>query len=156
MGFGEGPDGFRSAAEPRLGFEDALGQAGLSLPRSLVASGNYTFESGLAAGAKLLDQSPRPTAIFSCNDEMAAGVVHAASERGIRVPEELSIIGFDDTPIAAHIWPPLTTVRWPIAAMARTAAEKLVSEITHPGKAIEQPAFFPSTLVKRRSVAAAK
>lgn len=156
IGIVEGPDGFRSASERRLGFEDALRGAGLNLPRSLVASGNYTFESGLAAGAKLLEQSPRPTAIFSCNDEMAAGVVHAASEQAIRIPDDLSVIGFDDTPIAAHIWPPLTTVRWPIVAMARSAAEKLVADIVRPGDRVEQPAFFPSVLVKRRSVAPAK
>ena len=96
--------------------------AGIKLPRSLIAEGNYTFESGIAAAEKLLDLSPRPTAIFASNDEMAAGVVHAARERGIVVPEDLSVIGFDDTPIAAHIWPPLTTVRWPIVSMARSAA----------------------------------
>jgi LacI family transcriptional regulator len=156
IGIVEGPDGFRSASERRLGFEDALRAAGLNLPRSLVANGNYTFESGLAAGASLLEQSPRPTAIFSCNDEMAAGVVHAASERAIPIPDELSVIGFDDTPIAAHIWPPLTTVRWPIVAMARSAAEKLVADVARPGERIEQPAFHPSVLVKRRSVAPAK
>ncbi|HYC94630.1 MAG TPA: LacI family DNA-binding transcriptional regulator [Sphingomicrobium sp.] len=154
IGLVEGPDGFRSARERRLGFEDALTSAGLELPRSLVAAGNYTFETGLDAGRKLLDRSPRPTAIFACNDEMAAGVVHAARERGIEIPDQLSIIGFDDTPIAAHIWPPLTTVRWPIVAMARAAAEKLVSEFT--GKSGQKDAFFPSVLVKRRSVAAAR
>jgi LacI family transcriptional regulator len=156
IGLVEGPGGFRSARERRLGFEDALANACIELAAGLVAAGNYTFESGVVAGEKLLDQSPRPTAIFSCNDEMAAGIVHAACERGIKVPEDLSIVGFDDTAIAAHIWPPLTTVRWPIAAMARSAAEKLVSDIVHPGVKVEQPAFFPSSLVKRRSVAPVK
>jgi LacI family transcriptional regulator len=156
IGLVEGPDGFRSARERRLGYEDALAAAGLKAPRSLVAAGNYTFETGLAAGRKLLDGSPRPTAIFACNDEMAAGVVHAAREREIDIPGELSIIGFDDTPIAAHIWPPLTTVRWPIVAMARAAADKLVGDITGQAEPQGQPAFFPSVLVKRRSVAPAE
>ena len=89
--------------------------------------GNYTFDSGVKAAEKLLDHVPRPTAIFASNDEMAAGVLHAALQRGMVVPRDLSIIGFDDTPIAGHIWPPLTTVRWPIATMARAAARKLVA-----------------------------
>jgi len=153
IGLIEGPDGFRSARERRLGFEDALADAGHSLPRSLIARGNYTFETGVTAAERLLDLSPRPTAIFASNDEMAAGVVFAARERGIAVPEELSVIGFDDTPIAAHIWPPLTTVRWPIVSMARSAARKLVGDMVGGQAAGEQPSELPSTLVKRASVA---
>ncbi|HEY0445234.1 MAG TPA: LacI family DNA-binding transcriptional regulator [Allosphingosinicella sp.] len=153
IGLIEGPHGFRSAAERRLGFEDALKKAKIKLPRSLIADGNYTFESGIAAADKLLDLSPRPTAIFASNDEMAAGVVYAARQRGITVPDELSVIGFDDTAIAAHIWPPLTTVRWPIISMARSAALKLVGDITQPDKGTEEPSMFLSTLVHRASVA---
>jgi LacI family transcriptional regulator len=153
IGLIEGPDGFRSARERRLGFEDALAAAGHKLPRSLIARGNYTFETGVTAAERLLDLSPRPTAIFASNDEMAAGVVFAARERGIGVPEELSVIGFDDTPIAAHIWPPLTTVRWPIVSMARSAARKLVGDMVGGLAAGEQPSELPSTLVKRASVA---
>lgn len=149
----EGPDGFRSARERRLGFEDAIKAAGLSLPRSLIARGNYTFETGVTAANRLFDLSPRPTAIFASNDEMAAGVVFAARERGITVPDDLSVIGFDDTPIAAHIWPPLTTVRWPIVSMARAAARKLLGDMVG-GEAVgPQPSELPSMLVKRSSVA---
>ena len=145
-----GPHGFRSAAERRQGFEDAVAAAGIKLPRSLIAEGNYTFESGIAAAEKLLDLSPRPTALFASNDEMAAGAVHVARQRGIDVPEDLSIIGFDDTPIAAHIWPPLTTVRWPIISMARSAALKLLSVNSDE---VAEPSLFISRLVKRASVA---
>lgn len=151
IGLIEGPDGFRSARERRLGFEDALAAAGIKLPRSLIAHGNYTFETGVAAASRLLDLSPRPTAIFASNDEMAAGVVHAARERGIDVPQQLSVIGFDDTPIAAHIWPPLTTVRWPIVSMARAAAYKLVGH--GPEASAPEPSMFISSLVRRASVA---
>ncbi|HEY0114176.1 MAG TPA: substrate-binding domain-containing protein, partial [Allosphingosinicella sp.] len=153
IGLIEGPDGFRSARERRLGFEDALSAAGIKLPRSLIASGNYTFETGVAAANRLLDLSPRPTAIFASNDEMAAGVVHAARDRGIDVPRELSVVGFDDTPIAAHIWPPLTTVRWPIVSMARAAAYKLVGGNGTKAEAPE-PSLFISSLIRRSSVAA--
>jgi LacI family transcriptional regulator len=151
IGLIEGPDGFRSARERRLGFEDALAAAGITLPRSLIAGGNYTFETGVTAAHCLLDLSPRPTAIFASNDEMAAGIIFAARERGVGVPDELSVIGFDDTPIAAHIWPPLTTVRWPIVSMARAAARKLVLDMV--GGLGEQPAMLPSRLIHRASVA---
>jgi len=153
IGLIEGPDGFRSARERRLGFEEAIKAAGLSLPRSLIARGNYTFETGVTAANRLFDLSPRPTAIFASNDEMAAGVVFAARERGITIPDDLSVIGFDDTPIAAHIWPPLTTVRWPIVSMARAAARKLVGDMVGGEAAEPQPAELPSMLVKRASVA---
>lgn len=154
IGLIEGPDGFRSARERRQGFEDALLAAGLDLPRSLIARGNYTFETGVTAANRLLDLNPRPTAIFASNDEMAAGVVFAARERGIAIPDELSLIGFDDTPIAAHIWPPLTTVRWPIVSMARAAALKLVADVVGGRTAAgPQPSELPSMLIKRASVA---
>jgi LacI family transcriptional regulator len=146
-----GPHGFRSARERRRGFEEALAEAGIKLPRSLVADGNYQFESGVSAADSLLDVLPRPTAILSCNDEMAAGALHSARARGLSVPEELSIVGFDDTAIAAHIWPPLTTVRWPIAAMARSAAIKLLADSDE----IEEPSLFSSRLILRGSVASA-
>ena len=153
IGLVAGPHGFRSARERRLGFEEALAQAGIALPRSMVADGNYTFESGLVAAERLLDVIPRPTAIFSSNDEMAAGVIHAARQRGLDIPRDLSIIGFDDTPIAAHVWPPLTTVRWPIASMARSAALKLIGGDEDEAEPVEEPSLFLSTLIRRGSVA---
>ena len=154
IGFVGGPHGFRSARERRAGFEEALGAAGIALPRSMIADGNYTFESGIVAAERLLDVIPRPTAIFSSNDEMAAGVIHAACQRGLIVPRDLSVIGFDDTPIAAHMWPPLTTVRWPIASMARSAALKLITGFADNDEesAVPEPSMFLSTLIRRGSV----
>ena len=154
IGLIAGPHGFRSARERRLGFEDALRDAGIALPRSMIADGNYQFDSGLIAADRLLDLVPRPTAIFSCNDEMAAGVIHAACQRGLSVPRDLSVIGFDDTPIAAHMWPPLTTVRWPIATMARSAALKLIAGVTEQTSddQVREPSLFRSTLIRRGSV----
>ncbi|MDP3907954.1 LacI family DNA-binding transcriptional regulator [Novosphingobium sp.] len=149
IGFVAGPAGFRSASEREAGFDEAMARLGLDGSAGLKSAGNYTFESGHAAAVRLLDNSPRPTAIFASNDEMAAGVLHAARERGITVPDELSIVGFDDTSIAAHIWPPLSTVRWPIASMARSAALKLVD----PAAADDQPSLFLSDLIPRASAA---
>lgn len=149
IGFIAGPSGFRSAQERELGYRDAMEAAGLAFGSETIAQGNYTFTSGYEAAARLLEGWPRPSAIFASNDEMAAGVLHAARERGLDVPEQLSIIGFDDTAIAAHLWPPLTTVRWPIVSMARAAALKLI----RPAEAASQPALFPSDLIRRASAA---
>ena len=153
IGLITGPHGFRSAGERRQGFEDALAEAGIKLPRSLIADGNYTFESGITATQSLLDVSPRPTAIFACNDDMAAGVLLAARQRGLSVPEQLSIIGFDDQPLVARLWPPLTTVHWPMESMARSAALKLIADMIGEDNDVEEPSMFVSTLVKRGSVA---
>ena len=147
IGFVAGPDGFRSARERELGYTDAMAARKYDHGPARRARGNYTFDSGYQAGERLLEVSPRPTAIFASNDEMAAGVLHAARERGLEVPRDLSIIGFDDTAIAAHIWPPLTTVRWPLVSMARAAALKLIA----PEAAEEQPSRFLSDLIRRQS-----
>lgn len=147
IGFVAGPEGFRSANEREQGFLDGLGRAGLEPDPAIMARGTYRFESGKAAGEKLLSAAEPPTAVFSSNDEMAAGILHAARERGLDVPQDLSIIGFDDTATAAHIWPPLTTVRWPIRTMASTAAAKLI----RPASAAQEPSFFLSDLIRRAS-----
>ena len=152
IGFVAGPEGFRSAREREAGFDEAIARLELTGGAHYKAKGNYTFATGHAAGVQLLDTPERPSAIFACNDEMAAGVLHAARERGMEVPRDLSIVGFDDTAIAAHIWPPLTTVRWPIAAMARSAALKLIK----PEAAAQQPALFLSDLIIRASADAPK
>ena len=120
------------------------------------AEGSYRCDAGGAAAERLLDVMPRPTAIFACNDEMAAGVLHAARQRGLDVPRDLSVIGFDDTAIASHLWPPMTTVRWPIASMARSAALKLVAAVDGDGEGadgVAEPSVFLSTLIRRASVA---
>ena len=145
----EGPEGFRSAFERRAGFLAAMKRHGLEVPADAMVQGTYRFNSGIAAANRLLDASPRPTAILASNDEMAAGALHAARQRNLNVPEDLSLIGFDDSPIAAHIWPPMTTVGWPIREMAKAAALKLIA----PGEAAAQPFKFLSRLVQRDSVA---
>lgn len=145
----QGPDGFRSARERRDGFMAAMQRHGLAVPHSYLAQGSYRFNSGIEAADALLNAGPRPTAIFASNDEMAAGALHAAKQRDIDVPGQLSVVGFDNSPIAAHIWPPMTTVGWPIREMARAAAQKLIA----PDAEGAQPFCFPAQLVKRASAA---
>ncbi|KLE32388.1 LacI family DNA-binding transcriptional regulator [Aurantiacibacter luteus] len=147
----EGPEGFTSPQERRAGFEEAMAQAGLAVDPALVRPGSYTFESGVAAAECLLALAAPPTAIFASNDEMAIGAMIACRRAGVRIPEDISIVGFDDTPLSSHVWPTLTTVHWPIVDMARTAAQKLMGSEDAAG---ELPWMFPSTLVERGSVVA--
>ena len=120
-----GPANFRSAAERRGGLEDAMGERGLKLSVCYALRGAYTFESGQACADKLLRMTPRPTAIFAGNDEMAAGVLHTALRLGLDVPGDLTVVGFDDFEIASKVWPPLTTVHTPTREAAAAAVAKL-------------------------------
>lgn len=122
-----GPDGFLSASERMRGFRVGLAEFGLKLDDRYVLKGGYTFDSGLECGTRLLAMDERPTAVFCGNDEMAVGVYQAVRRAGLRVPGDISIVGFDDAPIATRIWPTLTTVRLPIMHMGRIAAQLLVS-----------------------------
>ncbi|HVK51130.1 MAG TPA: LacI family DNA-binding transcriptional regulator [Pseudoxanthomonas sp.] len=114
------------------GYRDALRKAGIEYDPALVVAGEFSFESGIEAAKQLLDLKPRPTAIFAANDDMAAGVIRAACERGLNVPDDVSVCGFDDTPIARHIYPALTTVRQPTAEMGRLATLQLLDRIRNP------------------------
>lgn len=152
IGLVEGPEGFRSALERREGWREAMEAHGLACGPELIERGNYTFASGKEAAGRLLDLAEPLSAIFASNDVMAAGAVHIARERGLDVPRDLSVIGFDDTAIAATIWPPLTTVRWPIRTMGRSAARKLI----HSDIAGKEQSRFPTEFVPRASTAAPK
>lgn len=103
------------------GFRGAMEAAGARIPRGYVQAGTFMYEDGLVAGAALLDLPQPPTAVFAANDEMALGVLEAARTRGIRVPQELSVIGFDDTEVARVASPPLTTVAQPLRRMGSVA-----------------------------------
>jgi LacI family transcriptional regulator len=109
----------------------------------------------LARGHALLRRPDRPTAIFAGNDEMASGVYGAAHELGIRIPDDLSLIGFDDAPIATRMWPAMTSVRLPVREMGRAAAEKLFVKAKDKETAKGTPSSeFTPDLVERQSTAA--
>lgn len=129
LGFIKGHPNQTASEERYRGFQAALREANANLPEPRVEQGFFTYRSGLEAAAKLLEGRSRPTAIFASNDDMAAGVVAEAHRRGINVPKDLTVVGFDDTLIASTMWPALTTVHQPIAEMAEAAVELLVKEI---------------------------
>ncbi len=126
IGFIEGDSNQTVSALRRKGYERALAAADILPDQSLVVEGDFTYRSGLAASENLLALGERPTAIFASNDDMAAATVAVAHKHGLSVPEDLSVCGFDDTAMATTIWPRLTTVRQPVAEMARIAIEILV------------------------------
>ena len=127
VGMVTGRRSFRSAHERRSGFEEGLGEFGIELLPEYVSQGDYTFESGLACGAELIDRDPPPTAIFAANDEMAAGVMQSALVAGLKVPDELSVVGFDNFQTATRVWPRLTTVETPSRDIGRLAARQLLA-----------------------------
>lgn len=108
------------------GYRDALLDAGLDYDEALVATGNFSIVSGVAAARQLLSLPNRPTAVFASNDEMAIGTMRAARDQGLRVPDDLSVMGFDDIRFAAFMDPPLTTVSQPGGDIGRNAMQLLL------------------------------
>lgn len=130
------------ASEWRLqGYRDGLDAAGIEFDPRFVVEGEFVFESGLAGASELLSLPEPPTAIFAANDDTAAGVLHEAARRGVRVPQDLSVFGFDDLPMARQLWPALTTVRQASRDMGRIAAEQLLLAVREPdaGDVIQVP-----------------
>ena len=115
------------------GYLDGLNQAGIEPDPALVIEGEFSFESGIAGARRLLDLDDPPTAIFGANDDTACGVIYEAAARGLAVPDQLSVFGFDDTPMSRQVWPSLSTIRQPSRDMGRIAARQLLDEISGHG-----------------------
>jgi len=147
IGFIKGHPNHMASDDRLFGYRRALDRAGIAYEPEMVCDGEFDFESGVRAANRLLDMADRPTAIFASNDDMAAGVLAVAHDRGIELPGQLSVAGFDDTTLARTVWPPLTTIHQPMAELARTATEILIAggDITH--------RRLPHSLVERASVA---
>jgi LacI family transcriptional regulator len=132
------------ASQWRLaGYRQALAEAGLPRDPELEVAGDFSFGSGVAAARRLfsLPRGRGPTAVFAANDDMAAGVIWAAGEHGLSVPADVSVCGFDDTPIARQIWPALTTIHQPSREMGRIAALQLMESLRGrgPGAMVRAP-----------------
>jgi LacI family transcriptional regulator len=125
IGHISGRAGWAATDERIEGYHAALAAAGVLPTSDLVAEGTYETASGYAAANVLLDLADAPTAIFAANDNMAAGALRAARDRGLTVPVDLSVVGFDDADLATIVSPQLTTVRQPLAELGRTAVNLL-------------------------------
>ena len=131
------------------GYKAALKRHEIEYRDDYVKQGYFVFESGLDAGNELLSMADAPTAIFASNDDMAAGVLMAAHQRGVRVPAQLSVAGFDDAPVAKLVWPRLTTVFQPAYELAYTATDMLLELLKSPQ--LERSQQFGFRLVCRES-----
>ncbi|WP_027343274.1 LacI family DNA-binding transcriptional regulator [Hamadaea tsunoensis] len=153
IGFIAGPRQLLCSRARLDGYRAALEAAGVSLDEELVRPGDFYHQSGFDSGAALLDLPDRPTAIFASSDQMAFGVYEAVRRRRLRVPEDVSVIGFDDLPEAQWSSPPLTSVRQPLSEMGMVAARTVLRLAA--GEAVESPRVELAThLVVRDSVAA--
>lgn len=130
------------------GYREALDASGIDFRQDYISYGDFHFALGKQAAGHLLDKAPEITAIFAASDEMAVGVISAAWERGLRIPEDLSVIGYDDTAMAMMATPPLTAVHQPIATMGRLAVRMLIE-----GR--NEGVVLPFTITERSSVGSA-
>lgn len=125
-----GPPGSRESAERCSGFKSALAENDLKVPEAYIRAGNYDIASGRCAMEELLEQIPRPTAVLAANDLMAIGGIELLKEKGLSIPGDMAVVGFDDTILAPRVTPALTTVRQPIFEMGRVAARRLLDSIS--------------------------
>lgn len=140
IGFIAGEAEHMSTVERLKGYKEALSENNININESLIIDGEYSFESGVHGAKQLMAEENRPTAIFSCNDEIAAGALFASRLMGISIPEQLSITGFENSPFSRQTWPRLTTANQPNPRIAEDAANLLIA------KSRKQPAKNVTTL----------
>jgi LacI family transcriptional regulator len=143
---------FGDARERQAAYRVFLRERGLPLPRAYIQASDNDLAGGLKAALALLSLPQPPTAIYAASDKLALGVLKGAATRGVRVPDELSVVGFDDIPMAAYAIPSLTTVRQPVEQMARLAVETALGLIGRPSPA-PSTRIVPPELVQRDSCA---
>ncbi len=154
IGFIIGHPDHVSSGQRLSGFRRALARHAIPEEPQWVIQGQFDFQSGYEAGRTMLRGARRPTAIFASNDDMAAGVLTAAHELGLAVPDDVAIAGFDDTDLARLVWPPLTTIRQPSRALAYAAAKMLIDATETAGLRLEHELIVRgSTLAAARPVA---
>jgi LacI family transcriptional regulator len=153
VAFITGPERNADAAERLRGFRDALRP--LTKSSVIEVPGEFTEESGYEAMGAITRGENRPSAVFAANDSMAIGALRAAREAGLRIPEDIAIVGFDDIPIARFLTPPLTTVRVQIAEMGRRAVESVLHDSDHNSMRRRKEQVIATDLVVRESCGAA-
>lgn len=147
-----GPESIEVSSDRVGGYRQAIEDAGIKFDPALVVAGDFQFQSGYLAAKVLFEHRAPPTAIFTCNDLMAIGTYRFANENGIKVPEALSIVGFDDTRLAVYSNPPLTTIRQPKQLMGVRAAQLLLERLND-GELQTRKEKMGVELVIRRSTA---
>ncbi len=139
-----------SAGRDRLeGYKQALQAHHIPVDEDLIVEGDFTEGGGMASMARLLGLNPRPTAVFVASDTMAMGALRAVRQAGLRVPQDISLIGYDDVPQASFLDPPLSTVRQPIQQLGETAAHVLVDLIAHGQEHAQRLVLMPELVLRQ-------
>ena len=146
-----GPSTVTPSAERVIGYRDALKTYRLPIDPKLVRRGDFQSSSGFAAAQLFLRQKSRPSAIFACNDLMALGALGAIHKAGLRVPDDVAVVGFDDIALASYASPPLTTIQQPKYEMGKLAAQILLDRITAKKRVKAQRHLLPTQLIVRES-----
>jgi len=128
IGFIVGGAEHKSSTERLSGYKQALNDNSIAINENLIIHGEYSFESGVHGAKQLMAEDSKPTAVFSCNDEIAAGALFAARLMNIAIPEQLSIVGFENSPFSRQTWPKLTTADQPNDIIAENAANLLIAQ----------------------------
>ncbi len=156
IGMISGPEDMLCSVARVDGYRSALERAGVAFEPALVRAGDFHVAGGRRAASQLLDMDAPPTAIFAGSDLQALGVYEAARPRGVKIPEDLSVVGYDDLRIARWVGPPLTTIRQPLTEMAETAARMLIRMSENPEIPVNQRFDLATSLVVRESTAPPK
>lgn len=146
----EGIASFGSARERRKGFMKAIQEKQLVCPKEYFVAGDYSLESGQLGAQQLLALPEPPEVIFCANDDMAIGAINACHQAGRKIPEEIGIIGFDDSSFSPYTYPPLTTIRKPVYEMSQLAATLLLQAFAN--QVVEKQHFFDTSLIIRQSL----
>ncbi|MBP8972556.1 MAG: LacI family DNA-binding transcriptional regulator [Anaerolineae bacterium] len=146
-----GPSFLTPSADRVTGYFEALRGAGLPIDRTLVVTGDFQHESGYRACRQLLALAAPPTAVFACNDLMAVGALCAIHEAGLHVPDDISVVGYDDIPLASYTVPRLTTIAQPAQELGRLAVERLVTRLQKSDDTPPVQEALPVVLVERDS-----
>jgi len=146
----EGIPSFRSTIERKRGFDQALAKAGLTCPSAYTVSGDFSLASGQTGAQQLLALSDPPEVIFCSNDDMAIGAINYCLQAGLRIPEDIAIIGFDDIPFSPFTYPPLTTISKPVYEMSKRATELLLASLSEADQ--QKQLFLDTSLTIRQSL----
>lgn len=149
----DGPDDHVSAGLRLNGFMGAIAESGISSAAVNVLKGNFTFKAGVELSAQIFASESRPSALVCANDDMAAGALFSAHRLGLNIPADVSVTGFDDTPVSEIVWPPLSTIHQPLRQIGAKAVELLVEIIqnTHESRDSAPSIYVPFQLVERGS-----
>ena len=142
-----GEEAHKSSGERLEGYKAALKANKITIDKKLILPGEYSFESGVKRTRQLLNSAIKTTAVFACNDEIAAGTLFAARIQGVDVPQQLSIVGFEDSPFSRQAWPNLTTAQQPNSVIAERATSLLI-DLIRKNRDVESEGFYPQLIVR--------